>query len=191
MKPSLPAITRILLATLLLALGNLASAQQFYIGAQVTNISAELDYGATEEYNLNPVRVELGMQYDWFYWGVHALTSGKDTDVDVFGDTYEMELDTSFGIFFGGRFGYNRNFYAAGGFQYFDTTYRFIPGGPADSDNILTLGLLIGGQFQVAQNMYIYGDVSMYFGSAQYNTYFFGDPDFYAFGFAGGVKFAF
>jgi len=191
MKPGWPVFIRLTLAAIMLALGNLASAQQFYFGAQVTNISAELDYGATESYDLNPVRIELGWQEDWYYWGFHALTSGSDTDIDFLGDTYEMELDTSFGIFVGGRFGYTRNFYAAIGMQSFDTTYRFVPGGPADQDNILTLGMLAGGQFQVSPHMYLYADISMYFGTASYPVYFFGDPDFSAFGFAAGAKFAF
>ena len=178
-----------LIAACLLSLSSLANAGQFYVGAQATNLTAYLDYGnGSETYNLNPTRIELGWKERSFYWAIHMLTSGKDTDIDLFGDTYEMKLNTSYGIFFGLN---SPNFYLSLGLQNFDTTYRDIPTTVLDKDNILTLGVQLGIQHEMVPNLFLYADFSAYVGKADYNSVFTTSPDFTVHGLAGGIKYAF
>lgn len=178
------------LTAMLLGMNGFAYAGQFFIGAQATNIETQLDYtGGSEEYGVNPTRIELGWEENNLYFSVHILTSGSDTDIDPFAQTFETKLDTSYGFFVGGR---GEHFYGALGLQTFDTTYTWVGPNISDSDNILTLGALLGGQFEITSGLFIYGDFSIYFGSADYPSFFSGDkPDFTALGFAGGLRYAF
>lgn len=166
-----------------------ANASQFYMGAQATNISAHLDYGnGSESYNLNPTRLELGWRERSFYWAIHMLTSGQDTDVDIFGATYEMNMDTSFGIFVGLS---APNYYLSLGLQNFDTSYRQVTSTTRNKSNIVTLGLQLGVQHEIMPNLSLYADFSYYTGKADYPSFFTSEPDFSAYGFAGGVKYTF
>ena len=181
-------LSRILFAASLWCLAGLANAGQFYIGAQATNLTAYLDYGnGSETYNLNPTRIELGWKEPTFYWAIHMLTSGQDTDVDLYGSTYEMKLDPSYGIFLGLN---SPNFYISFGFQNFDTTYRDISTTLRDKSNILTLAVQLGIHHQLVPNLYIYADFSAYTGKADYSG-FTSNPDFTVHGLAGGIKFTF
>jgi len=188
MNASSVILHRVLLALSIFGVTSLASAGQLYLGAQATNLSAHLDYGnGSETYNLNPTRIELGWKERTFYWAIHMLTSGRDTDIDLFGDTYEMKLDPSYGIFLGLN---TTNFYISFGLQNFDTTYRLVPSTVQDKSNILTLGVQLGIQQELVPNLFLYADFSAYAGKADY-TGFTSNPDFSVHGFAGGIKYAF
>jgi hypothetical protein len=183
-------VLKIVLVTSLLGVCHLANAGQFYVGAQTTNLAARLDYGnGSETYHLNPSRIEVGWKEATFYWGVQALTSGSDTDVDLYGVTYEMRMDTSLGIFAGLN---TTNFYIGFALQNFDTTYHDIPTTDVNNSNILTIGVQLGVQFQVVPNLFLYADYSAYAGKADYPGFnFTGEPDFSVQGLAGGVRFTF
>jgi opacity protein-like surface antigen len=188
MKSKVATLLRVILAANIWCFINMASAGQLYLGAQATNLSAHLDYGnGSEYYNLNPTRIELGWKERTFYWAIHMLTSGQDTDLDLYGATYEMKMDPSYGIFLGLN---TTNFYIGFGLQNFDTTYRLVPGTTQDKSNILTIGVQLGIQQKLAPNLSLYADFSAYAGKADYSI-FTSNPDFSVHGFAGGVKYAF
>ncbi len=188
MKANAVSKFRLFVAAGLLCLSGMASAGQFYVGAQATNLTAYLDYGnGSETYNLSPTRVELGWKEPTFYWAIHMLTSGQDTDVDIYGSTYEMKMDTSFGIFVGLN---TPNFYLSFGFQNFDTTYRDISTTFRDKSNILTLGVQLGIQHEMVPHLFVYADFSAYAGKADY-VGFTSNPDFTVRGLAAGIKYAF
>lgn len=190
MRSNLTAIFRIFIATYLLCLPGLSGAGQFYVGAQATTLNANIDYGnGSENYNLNPTRIELGWREPTFYWAIHILTSGQDTDRDIFGETFELKLEPSYGIFLGLNY---TNFYLGIGLQNFDTRYRDVTlNGVTDKSNILTLGVQLGVQVEMVRNLFLYADFSAYGGTAEYSSYFFGNPDFSVQGFAGGIKYTF
>lgn len=166
-----------------------AKASQFYAGVQATSLSTHLDYGnGSESYNLNPTRVELGWRERSFYWAIHILTSGQDTDIDTFGATYQMKMDTSYGIFVGLNM---PNYYLSLGLQSFDTRYHLLSSATADKSNLVTLGFQLGIQHEILPNLSLYADFSYYAGRADYPTYFTSSPDFSAHGFAGGIKYTF
>lgn len=188
MQSGYAALLRFVLATSIFCLTNMANAGQFYVGAQATTLTAYLDYGnGSETYNLNPMRLEVGWREPTFYWAVHILTSGHDTDIDLYGTTYEMSMDTSYGIFVGFN---SPNFYVSVGFQNFDTTYHDIPTTVIDKSNILTLGFQLGLQHEFVRNLSLYIDFSAYTGRADYSG-FTSNPDFTVYGLAGGIKYAF
>lgn len=188
MRSNAVTVFRLFLAASLLWLSGLASAGQFYVGAQATTLTAYLDYGnGSESYNLNPTRIEVGWKEPTFYWAIHMLTSGRDTDVDIYGSTYEMKLDPSFGIFLGLN---GPNYYVGFGLQNFDTTYRDVSTPFRDKSNILTLGVQLGLQHEMVPHLFLYVDFSAYTGKADYAG-FIGNPDFTVRGLAGGIKYAF
>jgi len=190
MRSKFIAIIRLLIASSLLCLSGLASAGQFYVGAQATTLTAYIDYGnGSESYNLDPTRIELGWREPNFYWAIHILTSGHDTDQDIFGETFEMSLNTSYGIYLGLNY---PNFYLGIGLQEFDTRYRDVTlNGVTDKSNILTLGVQLGVQVEMVRNLFFYADFSAYGGTAKYPSYYFGNPDFSVYGFSGGIKYSF
>jgi len=189
MSSKFTALLGVMLAVNILCFSSTASASQFYVGAQATNLSSHLDYGnGSESYNLSPTRIELGWKDPTFYWAIHILTSGKDTDIDPFGDTYEMKLNTSYGIFLGLN---SPNFYLSLGLQSFDTIYRLVPTTTQDESNILTLGFQLGIQHEIVPNLSLYADFSYYAGKADYPTFYTANPDFSVHGFAAGLKYAF
>lgn len=189
MKSTSNTLLRVLLIAGILSITGMANASQFYLGAQATNLSSHLDYGnGSESYNLNPTRIELGWKERGFYWAIHILTSGQDTDIDTFGSTFEMKMDTSYGIFLGLN---SPNFYLSLGLQSFDTTYRDIPTTGIDKSNILTLGFQLGIQHEIVPNLSLYADFSYYAGKADYSSFYSANPDFSVHGFAAGLKYAF
>jgi hypothetical protein len=182
------ALFRIILAVTFLTVSTLSTAGQFYVGAQATTLTAYLDYAnGSESYKLDPVRLEMGWKARNFYWAVQVLSSGRDTDIDLYGTTYEMKLATSYGVVVGLN---SRYFYVGLGLQSFDTTYHDIPTTTVDKSNILTLGVQLGVQHEVVPNLSFYLDFSAYAGTADYAV-FSANPDFSVRGFAGGMKYAF
>ncbi|HEX9626267.1 MAG TPA: outer membrane beta-barrel protein [Acidiferrobacterales bacterium] len=171
-----------------------AAAAGFYLGADFVQLSTELDYGATEKYSTTHARLRAGYEiHDTIAVEMHILTAGDDTDIDFLGNTFRLDTGTIVGIYAkpksGGR---KASVYGLIGFSMWDTSYG--PNGFSfldDTDNVLTLGLGVGGDFNITRNLRFNIEGMMHIGSADYDFWIGTDTDFVSLGIAAGVNYQF
>ncbi|MCK7577694.1 MAG: hypothetical protein MZV65_19105 [Chromatiales bacterium] len=67
-----------------------SSAGDFYLGADAVMLTTDLDYGFTESYTTEHLRVKGGYEFsNNFALEAQVLSAASDTDADFLGDTYE------------------------------------------------------------------------------------------------------
>lgn len=175
-------------------LPNAASASGFYLGADVVQRTTDLDYfGGTETYTTSQARIKAGFEIiKYFAIEAHVYTPGKDTDIDPFGDRFELDTGTIVGIYAKPKTGSAKaNVYGLIGFAQWDTTYTDVANRISDTDKVITFGVGVGGEFNVTRNLRFSIEGMIQSGSANYSTFFFDDPDLYSLSLAVGMNYRF
>jgi hypothetical protein len=173
-----------------------ASAQGFYLGADMVLLGTELDYGLTEDYSTSHLRFKAGVEVaDFLAIEGHLSTSGDDTAVDPFGDQFTFDTGNIIGIYLKPKSNFrDANVYGLFGFSQWDTTYNYV-GLPIfkDSDTVTMVGFGVGGEFNITRNLRFNIEGMIHMGSADYPNNFIGDSsvDLYAAGLAAGINYKF
>lgn len=174
-----------------------ASASGFYIGADVVQRTTDLEYpdtyGGSETYTTQHTRIKAGYEILKFLAvEAHASNAGKDTDIDPFGDMFELDTGNIIGIYVKPKTPFAKaNVYGLIGFSQWDTTYREVATGLKDTDTVITFGVGVGGEFNITQNLRFNIEGMAQAGSTNYNTFFFDSPDLYSLSFAAGISYRF
>lgn len=191
--------TKTVLATLVagalgaMAVPDTASARGFYLGADVVQLSTELDYGYTENYTTQHLRVKGGYEFlDYLAIEGQVLTAAHDTDTDVFGGRYELDTGNIVGVYVKPKTNFtNANVYGLIGLSLWDTAYRGVAFPFEDTDSVLMFGLGVGGEFNITRNFRFNIEAMLHTGSADYPTFFSDTVDVYTFGIAAGFNYRF
>jgi hypothetical protein len=170
-----------------------AAAGGFYLGADLVQLATELDYGYTEKYSTSHLRVRAGYQIaDFIAVEGQVLTAGDDTDFDFTNNQFEFDSGTVIGVY--AKPGINfraASVYGLIGFSRWDTKYTFVAPAVRDADSVIMLGIGIGGEFPVTENLSFNIEGMYHTGSADYNRFFFGSIDVNSYGVAAGARFRF
>lgn len=170
-----------------------SSAGDFYIGADAVMLTTDLDYGFTESYSTEHLRVKGGYEFSSnFALEGQVLTAGSDTDLDFLGNTFELDTGSIVGVF--AKFKTNNpkvNVYGLAGLEFWDTTYTWVGTPFKDSETLTMVGLAIGGEFNITKNLMIDVEGSFHVGSADYTTFFADSVDVTSLGLAVGVNYRF
>jgi len=191
------AVSLLSVCTGLLALSPAAHAaeQGWYIGADAVQLTTTLDYGATESYTTSHARFKLGYQIlDFLSVEGRVMSSGNDTDIDVFGDQYRFDTGTMLGFYARPHTNFrNANVYGLIGLTSMNTKYRWVGPftGPADSDTVLAFTIGVGGTFRIAGNLFLDVEAQAYSGTADYSLYFTDTVDLYGVGLSAGLRYRF
>ena len=172
-----------------------ASAQGFYLGADMVLLGTELDLGWTEDYSTSHLRVKAGVELSGgFAIEAHLSGAGDDTTVDPFGDQIKFDTGNIIGIYLKPKSNFrDANVYGLFGFSQWDTTYypvafSFIK----DSETVTMLGFGVGGEFNITRNLRFNIEGMIHVGSADYPVWGTGDSvDLYAAGLAAGLSYKF
>lgn len=170
------------------------SASGFYIGADVVQRTTDLDYdGGTETYNTSHVRIKGGYEILKFLAvEAHVSTAGKDTDIDPFGDLFELDTGNIIGIYAKPKTNFAKaNVYGLIGFAQWDTTYTDVAARIKDTDTVITFGVGVGGEFNVTKNLRFNIEGMVQQGSATYTVFFPNDSDIYSLSLAAGMSYRF
>lgn len=173
-----------------------ASAAGFYIGADVARLSTELDYGFSEEYDTQHVRVKAGYEFaDFIAIEGHVYTSNDDDDIDINGDRFSFDTGNIIGVYAKPKTNFAKaNVYGLVGLSIWDTTYTILTGVFAtsrDTDSVVMLGFGVGGEFNITKNLRFNIEGMLHVGSADYNTFFADSVDMYSLGLAAGMSYKF
>jgi hypothetical protein len=170
-----------------------AKASGFYLGADAVQLATELDYGFTEKYTTQHLRVKAGYEFlDYLAVEAQLLTADSDVDFDVFGDRFELDTGTIVGVYIKPKTNFETaNVYGLFGFSLWDTTYTDVGFGFQDTDAVVMFGVGIGGEFNVTRNFRFSIEAMVHAGSADYPTFFFDSVDVYSYGLAAGFNFRF
>jgi hypothetical protein len=172
-----------------------ASAGGFYLGADAALLSTELDYGLTEEYSTNHLRVKAGYEIaDFIAVEGHVYTANDDTDIDFAGRLFAFDTGTIVGVYAKPKTNFDKaNVYGLVGISMWDTTYTWVSGGGArDTQSVAMFGIGVGGEFNVTKNFRVNVEGMVHVGSADYITGAIStDADVYSLGLAAGVSYKF
>jgi opacity protein-like surface antigen len=175
-----------------------ASAGGFYMGADAALLSTELDYGFTEEYSTNHLRVKAGYEIaDFIAVEGHVYTANDDTDIDFTNTLFSLDTGTIVGIYAKPKTNFGAaNVYGLIGLSIWDTTYTQVNGvgaGTRDTESVAMFGFGVGGEFNITKNFHVNVEGMVHIGSADYNSFFVGSDsvDVYSLGLAAGVSYKF
>lgn len=183
-------------AALLLGFSSLANAQ-FFIGADAIAYDAKIEWNVpvsiVQNFDLNPVRVRVGYQGDFFGFEVHAYSKDDDNSTSN-GFEDKLELDTSYGAYLRMQ---ERWVYARLGVTWFDTYYSiYDPLNPGvilvtDRDVIAMPTATLGVELQLGEHIGISLDYTYATGTANYPSFSTGSPDLRIQGPAAGITLKF
>jgi len=168
-----------------------ALASGFYIGADLVQRTTDLDYfEGTESYTTSHVRIKGGYEILKFLAvEAHVMTAGNDTDIDPFGDLYELDTGTIIGVYAKPKTSFaTANVYGLVGFSLWDTTYTNVALGTSSTDAVVTFGAGVGGEFNITQNLRFNIEGMVQAGSPDYNGF---SPDLYSLSLAAGMSYRF
>lgn len=180
-------------STAFLTLYSNAALAGWYVGVDTTNIRYEVGYNqGNERYDVNPNRFKIGHLNDEGYgFEFQVYGNSSDQSIDPFGDNFEVELGTSYGLFSQwSSTNKHHGFYGLAGFAYLDTTYRSVAANIGDTDSFHVIGLNVGWYYRLAENLKLTLDYTQLRGNADYPTFITGShvsPIFSGFGF--GLKY--
>lgn len=167
----------------------------FYIGADMTSLQTELDYGFSESYSTKHARFKIGYQILKFLSVEgRAMASDYDTDIDVFGGQYRFDTGTMVGVYARPHTPFrNANVYGIVGFTVMNTKYRAVAPvmGPTESDSVLAFTIGVGGSFRIVGNLTLDVEATAYTGTADYGIYFGDYVDLYSLGVGAGLRYRF
>lgn len=171
-----------------------ASAQGFYLGADMVLLGTELDYGLTEDYSTSHLRFKAGVEVaDFLAIEGHLSSAGDDSAVDPFGTQFKFDTGNIIGIYLKPKSNFrDANVYGLFGFSQWDTTYHPVAlPSVKDSETVTMVGFGIGGEFNITRNLRFNVEGMIHMGSADYPVWIGTSTDIYAAGLAAGISYKF
>lgn len=172
------------------AVPDTAAASGFYLGADAVQLATELDYGFTENYTTQHLRVKGGFEFlDYLAVEAQVYTADQDTDIDAFGDRFELDTGSIVGVYIKPKARFpNGSVYGLFGFSVWDTTYTEVATALDNTDSVFMFGLGIGGEFNIGRHLRFNIEGMLHTGSADYPTFYLDPVDMYAYGIAAGFN---
>jgi hypothetical protein len=172
-----------------------AADRGWYLGADAVQLTTTIDYGFSESYTTTHARFKAGYRIlDFLSVEGRVMSSGYDTDYDVFGDQFRFDTGSMFGFYARPHTNFrDANVYGLIGLTAMNTKYRWVAPivGPTDDDVVVVVTIGVGGTFRIAGNLFLDVEAQAYSGTADYALYFADYVDLYGVGLSAGLRYRF